>query len=424
MNDLFRVINLDDKEKIGNLSVEAHSQVKSTKYFPIYMIDGKKMIFKPLSRTKPHTTPLFAYSEVYWSYIINKYFDSKAPRYYLAVSSEIEKEQPKYYDRGVLVESLTPNGEELISIYDYFCKYPEDSFSIQGYVNYCMVNYYYTPILNSEFIRNNPLIGEGLSLQILLAELRQDQNYHYENVNLMEVDGKLVVVPPIDFEFSTPFMLPDKGIYCDIEGERSQAEQWDYLNGLAVRYVDDGYMKRQKEFYGEDYKYLAYPTKANICAILRLYPHIILDFIKKLEILIQDIPNIKINDPDNYIGPLNSSYWKVGYAYFKDNDLEKYEKLKKEIILQEIDKESAFRRISSNILKDAQYFNLYLKIYWLAYCEGIENLEELTQKELLTKLNIYDDVMIEDIDVNTKKLTLRKVDDNQFYYDYYGRKIL
>ena len=423
MEELFRVINLDDKEKIGNLMTEAHSQVKSTKYFPVYMIDGKKMIFKPLSRTKPMTTPFFAYSEVYWSYIINKYFDKTAPRYYLAISSEIEEEQPKYYDRGVLVESLTLNDEELISLYDYFCKYPEDGIDIKDYVNYCMVNYYYTPILYSDFIKNNPLIGEGLSLQILLAELRQDQNYHYENVNLIEERGKLVVAPPIDFEFSTPFMFPDIGLYYDEEGEESQAEQWDYLNGLAVRYVDDGYMKKQKERHGEDYKYLAYPTKANICAILKLYPHVILDFIKKLDILIQDIPNIKINDPDNYIGPLNSRYWKVGYAYFKDNDLEKYEKLKKEIILQEIDKEYAFKRITSNILKDAQYFNLYLKIYWLAYSIGIENLEELTIKELLTKLNIYDDVMIEDIDINTKGLKLRKVDDKQFYYDYYGRKL-
>ena len=62
--ELFKVIDLENKEKIGNLKTEAHSQVKSTKHFPIYMIDGKKMIFKPLSKTKPLTTPFFAYSEV------------------------------------------------------------------------------------------------------------------------------------------------------------------------------------------------------------------------------------------------------------------------------------------------------------------------------------------------------------------------
>ena len=73
--ELFNVINLDIQNKNGNLKSEAHSNVKSTKYFPTFLIDDKTYIFKPLSKTKPMTTPLFAYSEVYWSYIINKYFE-------------------------------------------------------------------------------------------------------------------------------------------------------------------------------------------------------------------------------------------------------------------------------------------------------------------------------------------------------------
>ena len=72
MDSLFNVIKLNYKDKNGVLVTEAHSQVKSKKSFPIYTINNKKMIFKPLSKTKPLTTPLFAYSEVYWSYIINK----------------------------------------------------------------------------------------------------------------------------------------------------------------------------------------------------------------------------------------------------------------------------------------------------------------------------------------------------------------
>ena len=75
MNNLFKVVQLNDEKKIGILKSEASSSVKSTKIFPIYFIDGKKMIYKPLSKTKPLTTPFFAYSEVYWSYIIQKYFD-------------------------------------------------------------------------------------------------------------------------------------------------------------------------------------------------------------------------------------------------------------------------------------------------------------------------------------------------------------
>ena len=44
MKELFKVIDLSDKEKNGVMIAEAHSKVKSTKVFPLYMIDGKKMI--------------------------------------------------------------------------------------------------------------------------------------------------------------------------------------------------------------------------------------------------------------------------------------------------------------------------------------------------------------------------------------------
>lgn len=209
MEKLFNVINIDENDRIGNLKAEAHSVVKSTKYFPIYNIGGKKMIFKPLSKTKPLTTPLFSYSEVYWSYIINKYFDPTAPRYYLANSNTVEKEQPKYYSQGVLIESLTPNDEKLINLYDYFMENPESSFDIKDYENYCMMNYDYTKILESNFIKNNKEIGAGLAYQILLSMLRQDQNFHYENVNFILDGDTLSLAPPIDFEFSTPFLYPD-----------------------------------------------------------------------------------------------------------------------------------------------------------------------------------------------------------------------
>ena len=209
MEELFKVINLETVEKIGNLKTEAHSQVKSTKYFPIYKYNDKKMIYKPLSKTKPLTTPLFAYSEVYWSYIINKYFDPNTPRYYLAVSQATEKEQPKYYNKGVLVESIAPNNENLINLYDYFIANPDPLVNIKDYVNYCMCNYDYTKILQSNFIKNNKEMGEDLAYQILLSILRQDQNFHYENVNFLSKDNNLILTPPIDFEFSTPFLYPD-----------------------------------------------------------------------------------------------------------------------------------------------------------------------------------------------------------------------
>ena len=149
MEKLFKVINLDIKDKTGNLVAEAHSKVKSTKYFPTFKLNGKLMIFKPLSKTKPMTTPFFAFSETFWSYIINKYFDNNTPRYQLAIVKGMENEQQKYSNKGVLVESLTDDNESLTNLYDYFIKHPEETVNIKDYTNYCMINYDYTKILNS-----------------------------------------------------------------------------------------------------------------------------------------------------------------------------------------------------------------------------------------------------------------------------------
>ncbi|MBQ8681432.1 MAG: hypothetical protein IJ509_00765, partial [Bacilli bacterium] len=387
-------------EKIGNLKTEAHSQVKSTKHFPIYMIDGKKMIFKPLSKTKPLTTPFFAYSEVYWSYIITNYFDSRTPRYYLAVSKKIEKEQPKYFEQGVLVESITPNDEKLINLYDYFNENPEPSVDIKNYINYCMTSYDYTKILLSNFITQNNQLGEELAYQILLSMLRQDQNFHYENINFFE--GKdLSIAPPIDFEFSTPFLYPDKL-------DRCRHEEMKYIDSFNIDYEEDETSKSFKQLCLEVNFPFHSTLKSNLCLIVRLYPNIVLKFIKNLDRLIDDLPYIIINDPDNYIGPLNSDYWKVGHAYYKDNDLEKYTDLKQKIKLDYIDKEATFHRISSDILNFSNWLNLILKIYLISYYEEIEDLENLTINKLLTKLNIIENVTIADVNIDKKELKLRK----------------
>ena len=101
MEKLFQVMNLDNQKKVGNLTSEAKGKVKSTKHFPIFNIDNEEYIFKPLSKTKPYTTPLFAYSEVYWSYIVKTYFDNQAPLYRLAIYENMSKEQKKYYNRRI-----------------------------------------------------------------------------------------------------------------------------------------------------------------------------------------------------------------------------------------------------------------------------------------------------------------------------------
>ena len=138
-----------------------------------------------------------------------------------------------------------------------------------------------------------------------------------------------------------------------------------------------------------------------------MYPSIVLKFVKNLDRFIENY-DISIADPDNYIGLLNSDYWKVGHALYKDNNLEEYERLKKEISLVNVNKEDIFKRISNDVLEFSKHLDLTLKIYLISYYEGIDNLEALTIKDLLIKLGITDDVVIRDIDIDSKKLVLDK----------------
>lgn len=118
MDNLFKIIDLSECKMVDVLEYENKSNLKSIKRFPIYLVDGKRMIFKPLSKTKPLTTPFFAFSEVYWSYIFNKYFDSNTPRYFLATSNIALED--KYYSKGVIVEPIISKNENLVNLYDFF----------------------------------------------------------------------------------------------------------------------------------------------------------------------------------------------------------------------------------------------------------------------------------------------------------------
>lgn len=57
MENIFHVTDLTKESPMEQLIAEAHSQVKSRKVFQVYEKDGQKMIFKPLSKSKPLTTP-------------------------------------------------------------------------------------------------------------------------------------------------------------------------------------------------------------------------------------------------------------------------------------------------------------------------------------------------------------------------------
>ena len=67
-------------ERTGNLKAEAVGVVSGEKHFPVF---EDRMVFKPLTKSKPFSTPLFACAEVFWSWVIDTYF-VPAPLYQLA----------------------------------------------------------------------------------------------------------------------------------------------------------------------------------------------------------------------------------------------------------------------------------------------------------------------------------------------------
>ena len=53
-------------ERTGNLKAEAGGVVSGEKHFPVF---EDRMVFKPLTKSKPFSTPLFACAEVFWSWV-------------------------------------------------------------------------------------------------------------------------------------------------------------------------------------------------------------------------------------------------------------------------------------------------------------------------------------------------------------------
>ena len=206
----FQIYEHSYKDKKYILDVKSKGKVESTKYFPVFENYDKEYIFKPLSKTKPLLTPLFAYSEVYWSYLINKYIDNSTPRYRIATCKGLSDEQKKYQDKGTIVANVLGKDEKLINLLELYRKYPDSTVNIDDYTNYCEVQYNYEDILNSTFFEMRKDLRAKLCLQILCSVLRRDANYHYENVSFIEKDGKIVdIAPMIDMEFSEMFMYPD-----------------------------------------------------------------------------------------------------------------------------------------------------------------------------------------------------------------------
>ena len=90
--------------------------LKGEKHFPVFEGD---VVFKPLTKSKPLSTPLFAYAEVFWSWVIDAYF-MPAPQYRLAFCEGYEAEVEKYYDYGTVSPMIYNKGEHLLNLLEVF----------------------------------------------------------------------------------------------------------------------------------------------------------------------------------------------------------------------------------------------------------------------------------------------------------------
>lgn len=307
------------KDRIGNLRAEAVGVVSGEKHFPIF---PGNMIFKPLTRSKPFSTPLYAYAEVFWSTVISEYFMS-VPRYELATCQGYEAENGKYFDYGTAVPMAYQEGESLLNLLEFFRKYPDKKVNIDNYVNYCQMFYDYRDIFESSFFQEHEKVAEQLAMQVLISVLKGDQNYHYENVSfLCGKNGEILgLAPMIDHEFSTYFMFPDdvsRHVYWLMELSRS-IRGWKVREGEYDNFSDP----KERQLMEKS----ATCIHGNLLYIREHYPKVTEEFLHKAEKLktaLTETPKeFLLKGNPEYPDLADSGEWLIGKARYKDKNEEK-----------------------------------------------------------------------------------------------------
>lgn len=321
----------------------AQGVVKSNKFFPVFVENKQEIIFKPLSKTKPWTTPYFAYSELIWSTIIKQYFDPNTPLYKLAICKNIEDDFENKYHHGTVVESIIKPSEKLINLYEFFRDNKDPLVNIDNYVNYCGRFYDYTNIFKSKFIKENNEIASMLAMQILISILRLDQNFHYENVLFKEKDAKITTVAPmLDHEFSSMFL------YLDNLEENKKLFESGLWNLTALKESDTDIFAI--------FRYEAFAKLAqNLDVIVSDYPETTIEFLKKLKKFIFDLKQEPIILEDyGYLTPFNSDNYQIGEALFKENNMAKAKRLEQKLIQYDPDIKDVGRIVYEEILTTSQ----------------------------------------------------------------------
>lgn len=381
----FDVVHYNYTERLYNLKAEAVGVVKGEKHFPVF---GGNQIFKPLSKSKPFSTPLFAYAEVFWSNIINKYF-MPAPLYQLAFCHEYEEETQKYYDYGTAVPVIYNEDEQLLNLLEFFRKYPDEKVDIDQYENYCMMFYDYTDILEASYFQTHKEMAEQLVMQILVSVLKGDQNYHYENIAFVcgKDGGIRRLAPMIDHEFSTYFIFPDNSaqhmywyseLIRSIEGHEVQDYEYDCLKNPKERQM----MEKS-----------AVCLHKNLSYIREHFPEVTRKFLEKLDCLEHDLEEnpsaFYVQRNEEYPETANSYAYMAGKARYKDHDEEQAKLLEEKYASRE--KKVDFQALNLSLVKEIRGIILLLKgILCKTKCHKAE---EKNIIENCTEENLWNAVM-------------------------------
>ena len=342
----YKVTHYQYKDRIGNLKAEAVGVVSGEKHFPIF---PGNMIFKPLTKSKPFSTPLYAYAEVFWSTVINEYF-MPVPKYELATCEGYEAVNEKYLDYGTAVPVAYKEGESLLNLLEFFRKYPDKKVDIDNYVNYCQMFYDYRDIFESEFFQKHEDLAEQLAMQVLISVLKGDQNYHYENVAfLCDKKGEIIsLAPMIDHEFSTYFMFPDdvsRHVYWLMELSKS-IRGWEVQPGEYDNFKNPEERKLMEKS--------ATCIHKNLCYIKEHYPQVTEEFLNKAEKLktaLTETPkDFLIQGSTEYPDHADSNAWWIGKARYKDKDDEKARTYESELRGKE--KKIDFRDVSISAINE------------------------------------------------------------------------
>ena len=322
---LFKVSEVNYINRVDEINKVSSGVVKSQKKFPIFLDayeKNKKLIFKPLSPSKPYSNPTFAYSEVYWSYLINNFFDERAPKYELAICHDIPPKagQEISQEKGVLVESYLKPDQYDVNLLEYYRDNPDHSVNINKYINYCDYIYDYSDIMKSEVFSQRQDLAKRLGEMVLTSMLTRNINFHYENVSFICEDNNIVdLAPPIDHEFSTLSISPDcrdanvvkQAAYDSLITELPPEDRLRLLNTFSREplVANNNYLNNSRNAFN------------NVSTIVKEQPEVAEEFINKLSkmrqfLLKHDIVFQDLNYIDEFNGQLD---WMLYYHQKPDH---------------------------------------------------------------------------------------------------------